>query len=185
MFKIQNIFGKKQQYYLIIVLRFITPFSIFEFPLFAIISSLFLDNIDTEFASRGIKTKTQNQLIDKIFDTWWYTVVLVYSYFSLNEYFWLLLILYLYRLIGAIVLWSRKDRSLLMLFPNMYENFFFLFFFATHFESLRFLIIGVNFYYSIFIIALAKLIQEYWLHVAQLSIREDIFKLKRNWLPEH
>jgi hypothetical protein len=41
----------------------------FEFPFFTIIFATFLDTIDAEFASRGVLTKMQYQLVDKLFDT--------------------------------------------------------------------------------------------------------------------
>jgi hypothetical protein len=42
---------------------------------------------------------------------------------------------------------------------------------------------GTNIYVSLLIVFILKLLQEYWLHIADRSIVEDLFKIKRYWLP--
>lgn len=176
--------GKIFQYYFVILLRFILPLFIFSYPLYIVIGATLLDAIDGEFAARRVLTKTRYQYIDKFMDNWWYLCVLIYSYSYFNQYFLLLLILFCYRIIGISLFYRMKKRLMLILFPNFFENAFFLIFFSTYF-GWSFLLQGQMFYKSLLVVFLLKIIQEYWLHIAQKSIIEDVLKLyKHNWLPE-
>lgn len=185
MIKIKKLVTRKRQYYFIVFLRIISPFLIFKIPLAAVIIVTFLDIIDAEFASRKLLTVHQYQIADKSLDTWWYLIAMVFSLFFLKEYSLFLMVLLVYRLMGVLFLHREKDRKKLVFFPNFFENAFFLFFFSTYFKSLNFLIEGRNLYYSLLVVFILKLIQEYWIHVAKISIREDIFKYKRDWLDNY
>jgi hypothetical protein len=72
----------------------------------------------------------------------------------------------------------------LAVFPNFFENAFFLFFLATYFHW-SFIVSGKVLYFSLLFVFLLKILQEYWLHIAQKSIMEDVLKLyKHRWLPD-
>ena len=166
------------------ILRITLPLAIFRFPLFVIIAVTFLDDIDGDIASQGVFSKSRYQFIDKLIDNWWYLCVLVYSYFALNNFFVFLLALFIYRIVGLWLFLSSKKRHLLIFFPNFFENAFFLFFFVNYF-GWQILITGSNLYYSLIVVFILKLLQEYWLHVLKKSFVEDVFKFKwRKWLPE-
>lgn len=172
------------QYFFIELLRFASPFLIFKYPLYTVIRVTLLDGLDVEFASRGVLTKMQYQRIDKFMDNWWYIWALIYSYFHLNQYFILLFGLFCYRIIGTVFFYKKRDIRIFMLFPNFYEHAFLLFLFCMYFGR-NFLLQGKILYISLLVVFLLKIVQEYWLHIAEKSIVEDVLKLyKRNWLPE-
>jgi len=171
-------------YFSCVALRIILAPLIFLFPIPIIFILFFLDAIDVEFASRKVLTLNQYEKYDKALDLWWYINALVYSYFYLNTYFIFLFILFIYRLVGDILFFSKGQRKILVFFPNFFENVFFLVFFSLHFNQLSFLLNGINFYIALFFVCLIKIIQEWWVHFAQISIPEDIFKKKRTWLQE-
>lgn len=171
----------KYFYFIIILFRVLMAPLIFIFPFQSVILSFFLDVIDIEFASRRVITLDQYEKNDKIFDLWWYAFCLFYSFFYLKHWFNFLLILFLYRLVGDVIFFVKGHRKIFMLFPNFFENVFFLLFFSNLFESLSFLISKNNFFISIIAVSLIKIFQEWWIHWAQISIPEDFFGKKRHW----
>ena len=68
----------------------------------------------------NIKRLTYN-FFDKGLDFYWYTVALVYSYFSL-PYFGLLLGLYLIRLVGQVLYFTTKDEKYFIFFISLGKN---------------------------------------------------------------
>ncbi len=155
-------------YFFIILLRILSAPLIFILPLQSIILSVFLDIIDGDFACKVV-TKKNYQLIDKNLDLWWFINILIYSFINYPNYKTYLLILFLYRLIGQLIFYFNHNRKVLMFFPNFFEWIFFLIFF------------GKNYYPFTLIVFLAKILQEWFLHIANLSIKEIIFKKKRLW----
>lgn len=176
--------GKVLQYYFVLFLRSILPVFIFRYPFYVIIGVFFLDAIDVEFAAKRVLTKSRYQEIDKLMDNWWYIWALVYTYFYLGQYFIFLLILFCYRIMGAIIFYKKKDRRIFLIFPNFFENAFFLIFFCKYF-SWNLLLQGKIIFISLSVVFLLKIVQEYWIHIVQKSIPEDVLKIyKHNWLPE-
>ena len=166
------------------ILRIVLPLAIFKFPLFVVIAVSFLDWIDGDLGSQGFLSKSKYQNIDKLMDHWWYIWAIIYSYFALNNFFVFLFTLFVYRMIGFGLFLYRKKRKMFMFFPSFFENAFFLFFFVNYF-GWQFLVTGINLFYSITVVFILKLLQEYWLHYLGKSFVEDIFKFKwRKWLPE-
>jgi hypothetical protein len=166
------------------ILRILLPLAIFKFPLFVVITVTFLDAIDGDLASQGVLSKSRYQLMDKLMDNWWYLWALLYSYFALNNFFVFLSILFIYRLVGLGIFLYRKNRSVFMFFPNFFENAFFLFL-LTNLFGWRQLVSGNNLFYSLIVVFILKLLQEYWLHILRKSFVENVFKFKwRKWLPD-
>lgn len=165
-------------YYLIFLLRIFVALLIFVWPLLSIILSVFLDLIDADFAYR-VMSKKLYQFIDKNLDLWWYINIIIYSFFYYPDYKTYLLILFIYRLIGQLIYYFNRNRRTLLFFPNFFEWIFILIFFGeNYFPSIlkdeTYLIISL----TIFII---KIFQEWFLHFADMSIREDFLKIKRDW----
>lgn len=165
-------------YYLVILLRIFVAPLIFIWPLPAIILSVFLDLIDADFAHKIISKKLY-QLIDKNLDLWWFINIIIYSYFNYPDYKIYLLILFIYRLIGQLIYYFSRNRAVLLFFPNFFEWVFILIFFGKNYYPL---ILNRGTYLTIsLIVFIIKIIQEWFLHVADLSIREDFLKIKRQW----
>lgn len=168
-------------YYFIIFLRIISAPLIFIWPLISIILSFFLDIIDIEFASRGVLTLSEYERSDKALDLWWYSNAMLFSWFSLPYYRLFLLTLFIFRIVGDAIFFLKNDRRILFLFPNFFENIFLLIFFSLYFKQLNFLLDKKYFFISLSIVVLLKILQEWWVHIAQISISEDFFGKKRKW----
>jgi len=169
-------------YYLILALRFLFAPLILIWPVNTVIVSFFLDVIDGDFAPFSVSQKKYQEL-DKIFDYWVYIFEMAYAWIHLSDYKILLLALLVWRTIGHIIFHFRQNRSIFLIFGNYFENVFFLVFFADHFSSLKFILEerGV-FAFSLAAVLIIKVFNEWFTHIAQLSIRENIFKSKRRWI---
>jgi len=168
-------------YYFVVLLRILGASLIFIWPLPAIILSFFLDVIDIEFASRNVLTLQIYERYDKALDLWWYFNVMAFSWFYLSDYKYLLLVLFIYRLSGQIIFFVKNNRRIFFFFANFFENVFILIFFSDYFKQLNFLLNKKYFFISIFILMSLKLFQEWWIHIAQISIPEHFFGKKRHW----
>lgn len=168
-------------YYFVVLLRILVAPLIFIWPLTAIILSFFLDIIDIEFASRKVLTLSEYEKYDKALDLWWYFNVIAFSWFYLPDYKFLLLILFIFRITGSIIFFLKNDRRIFFIFPNFFENIFFLIFFSLNFKQLNFLLDKKCFLFSISIAIILKIFQEWWVHIAQISIPEYFFGKKRRW----
>lgn len=165
-------------YYFIFVLRIFTAPLIFIWPLPAIILSVFLDIIDADFAYTVI-SKDKYEQIDKNLDFWWFINIMGYSYINYPQYKLIIFILFIFRFIGQALFSITNKRIFLMYFPNFFEWIFFLIFFGTNYFSN---LINSNIIYVLVgVIVVVKILQEWFLHIADLSIREIVFKSKRNW----
>ncbi len=168
-------------YFFIVILRILFAPLIFIWPLISIILSFFLDIIDVEFASKGVLTLEKYERYDKALDLWWYITIMAFSWFYLSDYKIILLILFALRIIGSIIFFIKNNRRIFFIFPNFFENVFFLIFFSTYFKQLNILLGEKFFYFSIITVITLKIFQEWWIHIAQISIPEHFFGKKRNW----
>ncbi|MFA5770135.1 MAG: hypothetical protein WC894_01405 [Patescibacteria group bacterium] len=168
-------------YFFIVILRILSAPLIFIWPLISIILSFFLDIIDVEFASKGVLTLEKYERYDKALDLWWYITIMAFSWFYLSDYKIILLILFALRIIGSIIFFINNNRKIFFIFPNFFENVFFLIFFSTYFKQLNILLGEKFFYFSIITVITLKIFQEWWIHIAQISIPECFFGKKRNW----
>ena len=168
-------------YFLVVILRIFSAPSIFVWPLPAIILSFFLDVIDIEFASRKVLTLSEYERCDKVLDLWWYLNIMIFSWFQLPNYRYILLILFIFRTVGEIIFFIKNDRKIFFLFPNFFENIFFLIFFSLNFKQLNFLLDKRFIFFSLSVVIIGKIFQEWWVHIAQISIPKHFFGKKRSW----
>lgn len=165
-------------YYFVVLLRILVAPLIFIWPLTAIILSVFLDLIDADFAHKVISKKLY-EIVDKNLDLWWFINIMIYSYINYPDYKIYLLIFFIYRVVGQLIYYVSGNRKILLLFPNFFEWVFFLIFLGKNYYPS--IITGQTFYLILLVIFFVKIFHEWFLHVADLSIREDFFKSKRNW----
>lgn len=159
-------------YYFIFILRILVAPLIFIWPLLSIIVSFFLDLIDGDFAYKVVSKKLY-QIIDKNLDLWWFINIMIYSYINYPDYKIYLLILFIYRVVGQLIYYVSGNRKILLLFPNFFEWVFFLIFLGKNYYPS--IITGQTFYLILLVIFFVKIFHEWFLHVANLSIREDFF----------
>lgn len=168
-------------YYFVVLVRIILAPLILVWPTPAIILSLLLDIFDADFAHHVI-SKKQYQMADKILDSWVLVFELILSWQVLPEYKLLLTILFVWRMIGLTVFLKSSNRHVLLVFGNFFESVFFVLYFATVFPSLNFILGNQSIFNAAIALAfLSKIFHEWFIHVAELSIREHLFRSKRKW----
>ncbi|MCL4364231.1 hypothetical protein M1328_03270 [Patescibacteria group bacterium] len=160
-------------YWLIILVRVLFAPLILIWPTTAIIVSFSLDLFDGDLAPLAV-SKKQYQEIDKAADFWVYIFEMILGWQMFPAFRIFLLFLFAWRLIGTVIFYATGERHLFLVFGNYFENAFFVIFFRNYLPK-----ININ---ILFALAFAvKAFQEWFLHVAKLSFREDILGKKRNW----
>lgn len=166
----------------VVFLRIVTPFLIYIDPIWGFVIVFLLDVVDADIASLGVLTKKRYQEIDKALDFWWYTIALIWSFTYLPNYFPFLLGLFLWRSCGTLIFYKRHNRKILLIFANYFESVLLLLILGTFSEKLGFLLVGKDYYLWLGIAVATKLFQEWWIHVAELSVQENLLHRKRNWV---
>lgn len=159
-------------YYLVLLVRLILAPLIFIWPATSVIVSFLLDAVDGDIAASAV-SKERYQAIDKTVDFWVYIFEMSYAWINFDEFKLLLLGLFIWRLAGLILFYVTANRRLFIIFGNYFENVFFVIFFG--FTKAPF------FYFAVAVASLIKFFQEWFIHIADLSVIEDIFKIKRRW----
>jgi len=173
--KNQELFYKNLVLVLLVLLRLLSPLLLLFSPQAALLFSFFLDAIDGDLLETfvGFKRITY-QKYDKLLDSWWLFFVMIYLLqIDVSHLGWFLF-LFLYRMLGVLIMMIRNEEWLLFVFPNVFESVFAIYLFFPGWIEWRI--------YDIFppipivvILTIIGLIREYWLHV----IHRDIFDLKK------
>lgn len=145
------------------VLRVLTPFLVFKYPLLTIILVFLLDMADGNFYLQWDIKRSLYNMIDKSLDLFWYTVSIYYTYLNL-PYFQLLLALYVLRLVGHITFYFGRNEKMFLYFPNFYENVFIFIVVAKTVPSLSGYLVTPLFYYVLIILSIIKMVQELLIH---------------------
>ena len=156
----------------IVALRLILPFFLWRNALAATILVLLADLADGEVFRRAFtyQKNDQYQLVDKTLDFYWYIFVLFYS--VRFPIFNLLLFLFLWRMLGTLLLFVKKDRKYLALFPNIFERLFIVYLLTLAFPSLTFLFEAPALYITLFVLSVITVIREYFLHIREIQLYE-------------
>jgi len=182
--KVQNQKLFKWIYIILIIIRFFSALYIFIDPIIALFLSFSLDMIDGSIAARGVLSIKQYQAIDKALDFFWYIISWIYSLLYLQQFAFLLTILFFYRSIGMIIYYTNKSRKTFFIFANYYENFLILILLGTFIKPLSFLIQDNYFYLFGIMAIIAKLIQEWIIHISKTSMAEKFLHIKTRWRQE-
>lgn len=160
----------------VVLLRFIVPLFIPRFPIPAILLSLVIDAVDqTIFAAFDVEPENY-QSYDKALDIYYLAIAYISTIrnwlnttaFISSQALWY------FRLVGVLLFELLGMRSILFLFPNVFEYFF------IYYESARLRwkttrLTKKHLLWAIaFIWIVIKLPQEYWIHVAQLDFTDTI-----------
>lgn len=161
-------------YLALVFLRLSSVVFITRFPLFTWLFIYVLDVIDYYPALRSGITFKQYEWIDKTLDLIT-RIYLVYSFYLLNLPYLLLLLMFLYRLIGDILLAVTQKRIYLFLFPNLIE-----YFYPLYFIYLTYKLPIIYLYLFILISFVLKIFHEYQLHV-----RDWIDPVNKAYIQKH
>lgn len=156
---------------LIMVLRLVFGPTVFLFPRFTAVMTVFLDWLDGEFFKRAGYDYSQYSFYDKITDYYWYIWIILYVFIQDLPYKYLFLFLFLIRTIGQYTFLKTHKRYLLFLFPNVFEVVFFYYLAvvppgsrtSSYFE---FPILG----YALICIVLFALIRETIIHIRKKGV---------------
>jgi hypothetical protein len=156
--------------------RFLVPLFIIRFPLPAIVASLVLDGVDqTIFQSMGYDPPGY-QGYDKAMDVYYLAIAYLATLrnWTSRGAFAIGRGLYFYRLVGVVAFELSQWRPLLLIFPNTFEYFF------IAYEALRLrwdparLSTRTWALVAAAIWVFVKLPQEWWIHIAQLDLTDEI-----------
>lgn len=165
---------------LLTLLRLLVPLLILRWPILGMFASMYLDLQDFNYWNiRTEQDMTNYQTWDKVMDIY-YLSIAFYVSLSWKEKLAKKLSIFFFslRALGVVVLLSIHARELLLLFPNIFENFFLFFLLFKRFTNNAKLFTSVPI--AIIIIAsivIPKLIAEYYLHIL---LSPPIFGLDRN-----
>lgn len=154
---------------IIIAIRFLLAPLILKWPLFGGGLAILLDNLDWYTKDLfGMLSIGEYESIDKLLDLWYLSFIFVIALKFKNKLIRNVLIgLFIYRVIGTLLFELTNSRILLVLFPNVFENFFF-FYYILKKISFREPVIPLGlFAFFLSIVIVLKLIEEYSIHVTQ------------------
>lgn len=143
-------------------IRLIAPLFIFINPKLGIVLALLSDLIDHRPLVKWNHLPRENyQIIDKYLDFYWYTIIIAYTLIvppPINISL-LIIVTFLYRLLGVIVFSITKNEHLLLYFPNIMEHIFWSWIFAPILLSHDYIIL------TMITITLIKIYIEKLIHV--------------------
>ncbi|MEU8238143.1 hypothetical protein AB0C07_07860 [Actinoplanes missouriensis] len=160
----------------VVAARFLLPLAIPYFPLPAVIACLVLDGVDqTIFQTFGYDPPGY-QSYDKAMDVYYLAIAYLSTLrnWTSEAAFRISRFLFFYRLVGALIFELTQARWLLLVFPNVFEYFF------IGYETIRSrwspVTLLTTWWLSLagIIWVVVKLPQEWWLHVAQLDLTDEI-----------
>jgi hypothetical protein len=169
--------GTTQLVFLLVVgARFLVPLAIPRWPLPAVIASLVLDAADQTIFQAFGQDPPGYQSYDKAMDVYYLAIAYLATQrnwtslpaFAIGRF------LYFYRLVGVVAFELSHARALLLLFPNTFEYFFIAYeAVRSRWAPTRF---GVRWWLgaAALIWVGVKLPQEYWLHVAELDVTDEL-----------
>jgi hypothetical protein len=172
--------GASVVFLLVIGTRLFLPLAIPRWPLPALIACLVVDGIDQSVFQWFGYDPPGYQSYDKAMDVWYLAIAYLATlrnWQSLPAYR-VGQFLYFYRLVGVMIFELTHVRALLLVFANTFEYFFIAYeAWRTRWSPLRLLTKGWVVTAAVIWIFI-KLPQEYWIHVAQLDLTDE---LKANW----
>ncbi len=162
---------------IIIIARLFLPLIILRYPLFGGAVAIILDNIDWHTRSLfGLRPFFDYQSIDKILDMYYLSLIAIVGWKFKNILIRNLIFgLFIYRFIGFLLFEFTQMRSMLFLFPNIYENFFFFYYILKTIASYEPKIPIPTTVLFVVLVAVPKILQEYAIHIIQKPLEFNIF----------
>ncbi len=160
----------------VVLARFLLPLLIWRYPLPALIACLVLDGIDQTIFQLFGYDPPGYQGYDKAMDVYYLAIAYLATLrnWTSSAAFVVGRFLYFYRLVGVVVFELSQVRALLLVFPNTFEYFFIVYEAVRgRWDPRRLLLAGwVAVAAAVWVIV--KLPQEYWLHIAQLDVTDEL-----------
>lgn len=162
-------------YWILVIARLLTFLTVVRWPVSTWLVMYLLDFVDYTAALRAGLTFTTYEWVDKTVDviTRFY---LAWAGFILGGPYWILLAMVLFRLVGDVGLALTRNRTYLVMFPNLIEYFFPLYVIYLYSYQGNTLIL-ISF---IVISTIVKVIHEYVMHVTDWIDPVNLAYLKRH-----
>ena len=162
---------------IVIVVRLIVPVSIFRWPLAGGVASMVLDGLDVVLVDvlanlLGEKPGFGDtyQTMDKPLDLYYLSFELLVSLrWQLTLARNTSIVLFVYRLVGMVALWLTGTRVLLLVFPNLFENFYLYYLAARRFFPRLVPTTRRQLAVVLVVLYIPKIAQEYVLHFAEIT----------------
>lgn len=157
--------------WIIIFLRLLIPLTIFKSPFLGGLASLVIDYFDMDLMRYfGVEVSETYQTLDKILDIYYLSFEFLMistwkDYFVKN----IAKFLFLYRMVGVIIFEATKIEKTLFFFPNLFENFFLLYFGLIFFLEKEPVILKKKIIIMLSILLILKLYQEFFLHFVNVQ----------------
>ncbi|MBI2195833.1 MAG: hypothetical protein HYU48_02205 [Candidatus Levybacteria bacterium] len=157
-----------EAYILVSLVRIVASLAILKWPLFGVLASIYIDVNDFDLLNLQNQTQWEAyQVWDKVFDTWYLLLAAFVSLrwkdklakkISISSFF--------YRLLGVLVSPLMGTRSILIFFPNFFENFFLFYMIFTKFSKGK-ILLSSRFDAVVILTAILipSLAREYFIHV--------------------
>ncbi len=172
--------GELAIFWAVVLARVLVPLTIPRYPLPGILAALVLDAVDqTVFQALTGLTFEGYQGYDKALDIYYLAIAYIATLRNWTNYTAVRIsrFLFYYRLLGVALFEMLHFRWLLLVFPNVFEYFFIFYeIYRLRWDPRRLTptaLLGV----TALIWIVIKLPQEYWIHVAQLDVTDELKQL--------
>ncbi|MCC6711010.1 MAG: hypothetical protein IT416_01520 [Candidatus Pacebacteria bacterium] len=146
-------------------------------PLWGALLNIIIDGVDGHlFESLGVK-RTTYEVYDKWLDLWFYFALFIYTiqHLQTSPLYWLLIILFIVRLLGILIFTKTNQEALLFAFPNLFEPVFLVVVgWPELFNSYGYVKVLV-------VIFIIKMFIEWWIHLAKFDLTSLILGKPTRW----
>ncbi|MEW6033991.1 MAG: hypothetical protein AB1603_03955 [Chloroflexota bacterium] len=163
-----------------IVLRLVVPVSILRCPLAGLIACMVLDTFDVTMAAMwggnlGLSPAFDYHHVDKLLDTYYLSFAFVVSLKWQDRLARRTsIVLFWHRFAGVVLFLATGWRPLLLLFPNIFEYFFFLYLLVRKFSPGFRITKAHQLVLMLLVVGLPQLFREYTFHYREMSLVEII-----------
>lgn len=152
---------------IVILIRLAVPFAIFRWPLAGALACMLVDALDVVLIELiDLGGFSNYAALDKALDTYYLSFEAIVSLRWQPLPKWTSLGLFAYRLVGVVIFEVTQVRFFLLLFPNLFENFFVVYLVLQR-VSPRFVLTPSSAAALLALLLVPKLGQEYLLHHAE------------------
>jgi hypothetical protein len=152
---------------IIVLLRLVVPASIFRWPLAGGLASMLLDALDVALIEMvGLGGFDNYAALDKGLDMYYLSFELIVSLRWEPMARLTSVALFGYRALGFVIFEATQERVFLLIFPNLFENFYVAYLLLLRFAP-RFVLTPPRLAALLVVLLLPKLAQEYLLHYAE------------------
>lgn len=151
----------------VVLLRLTVPLSIFRWPLAGGLASMLIDALDVVLIEMiGLGGFDSYAALDKGLDMYYLSFELIVSLRWEPLAKWTSVALFAYRAVGVVAFEATQTRAFLLVFPNLFENFYIAYLLLLRFAP-KWTLTPPRLGALLVVLLIPKLAQEYMLHYAE------------------